>query len=166
MAEVNVNSSKNVKLIIWTATAVISQMNPIIILTALNRLYPRRGHSCVLNKHPPPNGCILLRIKMNPVSLVFPNFLLECKIAEITDGHVVTYVVNWLGVFEERKTVLLHKTTLITSSEHLLCQLIVCRVSASNQRRKNQRQRGQCQTEASRPCKSLVHLTPTSSAHL
>lgn len=84
----------------------------------------------------------------------------------VWDGHVVTYVVNWLGVFEERKTVLLHKTTLITSSEHLLCQLIVCRVSASNQRRKNQRQRGQCQTEASRPCKSLVHLIPTSSAHL
>lgn len=75
MVEVNVNSSKNVKL--------ITQMNPIIILTALNRLYARRGHSCVL-KHPPPNGCILLRIKMNPVSLVFPNFLLECKIAEVT----------------------------------------------------------------------------------
>lgn len=30
----------------------------------------------------------------------------------VWDGHVVTYVVNWLGVFEERKTVLLHKTTL------------------------------------------------------
>lgn len=74
MAEVNVNSSKNVKLIIWTATAVISQMNPIIILTALNRLYPRRGHSCVLNKHPPPEWLHPAKNQNEPGFSGFPKF--------------------------------------------------------------------------------------------